>query len=171
MTPHQLAKRRAQDVLVCVDVDGSAMADLVVATSVHVEPGGPFAAEEHALVCHVQDQQLGAVTEADPGAAERPTDGCLVVWAQPLIAEHAPQRGVQPAAVGQVGDPEAGVVEARTPIYVHGEVVNLALVHGEGGGVERRGLDGGRPPDMRTLVIGAHTLGASEAEGGRHGRC
>ncbi len=112
---------------------------------------------------------MGAVAEAQPRSAERATDGGLVPGAQALLVEHGPERVVQPAAVGQVGDREACVVEARRLGFENGEVMELALVHGEGGGIERLGLDGGRPSNSGPFVVGAHPVGASEAEDGRDG--
>ncbi len=113
----------------------------------------------------MQDQQVGAVPKAQPRSAERTTDGRLAPRAQPLVAEHGPQRVVQPATVRQVSDREARLVETRLLGLENGEVADLAFVHGEGGG-----SDGGRPPDARPLVVGAHPVGAGEAEDGRDGR-
>ena len=89
MTPHQLAERCAEDVLVGMDVDRSAVTDLVVGASVHVDPGWALAAEQQTLGGDVQDQHVGAVPEAQPRSAERATDGCRVRWAEPLLAKHS----------------------------------------------------------------------------------
>ena len=55
MTSHQLAKRGAEHILIGMDVDRAAVADLVVALA-HVDPGRALAAEQQTLVGDVEDK-------------------------------------------------------------------------------------------------------------------
>lgn len=165
LAPHQLTDRGAEDVLVGVDVDRSAVAGLTVGAGVHVDPGWACTAEQHALRGDVEDQQLAAVAQSNSRSTERATDGLLVVGSHPLLVEYGPKRVVQAATVGQVGDREACLVEGRLRRVGRGQVVELAGVHGEGRVIERRGLDGGGPENALASVVEADTLRAREVEG------
>jgi hypothetical protein len=143
LAAHQLAQRRAEDVLVGMDVDRAAVDDLTNGTLAQVDPSRPLSAEQHAFGGDVQDQQVGAVSEAQPRSSEEATDRGLVAWAEPLVAEHLPERGVQRAAVGQVDDREARIVEAGSGGPRRREVTKHALAHVQGRAVERAWFDGG----------------------------